>query len=403
MKLATSTGRVILTFALTATAAAEQPAGYAGFDDVHAMPFGRSDMTATVHEAAEGPRIYLIGGCDTDQVCFNPNTTMECYCSGLSSKTQYYSPDEDRYSITPADAPRPRYRHAAATLNGVIYLFGGRDVNDAVITEVDAYDVATNSWSTPCTWTGATSDLTAFTDGGTQIFVVGGWLPDYSAASSATLAFNPASCAFVTKATTPVAKGDIAAITVGGPGKELHFVVGGFYQDMCNGERTVASYNATADQWTVRSNLVLGRADMALGQIDDHIFAIAGESVNDECTRSIPVIDVERLDAGAGTVTGGGGSYSGAWAVEQSLPSTRFRFVGASHKAIYLFGGQRAWVDDLDGNGNGGFPVIGTTMVYRPNSTVDSGNGGNAAAAGPAAAVTGAVAVLALAASVLQF
>ena len=98
---------------------------------------------------------------------------------------------------------------------------------------------------------------------------------------------------------------------------------------------------------------------MALGQIDDHIFAIAGESVNDECTRSIPVIDVERLDAGAGTVTGGGGSYSGAWAVEQSLPSTRFRFVGASHKAIYLFGGQRAWVDDLDGNGNGGFPVIG--------------------------------------------
>lgn len=42
-------------------------------------------------------------------------------------------------------------------------------------------------------------------------------------------------------------------------------------------------------------------------------------------------------------------------------------------------------------------------MVYRPNSTVDSGNGGNAAAAGPAAAVTGAVAVLALAASVLQF
>lgn len=361
---------LVLAAIAPAAVANQSPAGYEGFSDVRTMPFARSDMSVTVvasdpagGDFANGPRFYLVGGCDTDQICYNPNSTEECYCGGLSNKTQYYQPLEDRYVTTPADAPRPRYRHAAAESNGVVYLFGGRTVTDTIIPEVDSYDIANDRWSTtPCTWAGATSDLTAFT-AGTKMFVAGGWLQDYSSASSETFEFNPDTCTFTARASMPVAKGDISSITVEKPtGEALHFVVGGFYQDFCNGEKTVASYSHVDDAWTNRADLVLGRADMALGEIDGHIFAIAGETVNEGCTRSVPVTDVERLDVGDGSAA----AYAGAWVVEQELPADRFRFGGASHdRAVYLFGGQGAWTDNLDGNGNGGFPVIATTMVYR--------------------------------------
>lgn len=50
----------------------------------------------------------------------------------------------------------------------------------------------------------------------------------------------------------------------------------------------------------------------------------------------------------------------------QSVPSGRFRFVGASYQStIYLFGGQGSYTDSLDGD-NGGFPVLSDVMVYSP-------------------------------------
>eukprot|EP00656_Telonema_subtile_P051430 TRINITY_DN6912_c0_g1_i6.p1 TRINITY_DN6912_c0_g1~~TRINITY_DN6912_c0_g1_i6.p1 ORF type:complete len:219 (+),score=52.73 TRINITY_DN6912_c0_g1_i6:80-736(+) len=79
---------------------------------------------------------------------------------------------------------------------------------------------------------------------------------------------------------------------------------------------------------------ILGRADMAVGSIGSHVFAIAGENPDSTCTSTNsgvadPVNDVERM------------TDAGQWAVEDPIPSDRFRFVAASfERTIYIFGGQ---------------------------------------------------------------
>lgn len=174
----------------------------------------------------------------------------------------------------------------------------------------------------------------------------------------------------------PTARGDVASISTEVSGRQYNFLIGGFSTDFCNGDSMVESYDKELDAWTVHSDLLLGRADMALGVIDSHIFVIGGETVNDECSRSVPVSDVERLDAGTVSSTGTE-AYTSKWEFEEDVPSTRFRFVGASYKrSIFLFGGQATYTDNLDGQ-NGGFPIENTTMLYVPaeyrNNSIGTG------------------------------
>lgn len=368
---------IAMTCAMIGDVAAQT---YVGFADVHEMPQSRSDMTVTSYQYGSEHRMYLMGGCNTHQVCINGI----CSC-GITNKSMYYSVNFDRYVTDVAEAPRARYRHAAIELGGVIYLFGGRDAADNVITQVDAYDINSNTWTTPCVWQAATSDLASFVladSSGNRIgYVTGGYEADYTP-SNATTVFNPQGCQFIPRAQMPFQKGDAVAIAVETENESAGFVVGGFSFDWCNGEDSVASYDPTSDTWTVRANLALGRADMALAVLNDHIFAIAGETPNADCSKAVPVTDVERLDAGNASAP-----YAGEWVVEQSIPSNRFRFIGATAgSTIYLFGGQGPWVDNIDGNGNGGFPVLNTTMTYSP-SLLPNGASRLAAIDGVAAAV----------------
>jgi len=353
-------------------------ATYVAFNDVHRMPLGRSDMTVSPVRVGGQMRMYMAGGCAADQICYDPSSTMECFCGMLTNSTHYFLPSENAYKAA-ADMPRERYRHAAAEVDGTIYLFGGRSLRDDVITQVDAYDTVTDTWSTPCSWGAAGSDNTAFVDG-SKIFLVGGWTADYAAPIGQLLEFDPAACTFTEKAPLPTPRGDVSSVSVGG----RHFVMGGFANgDFCNGSKVIESYVAASDSWTSHQELKLGRADMAVGHIESHVFAIAGETVNNMCSRSIPVPDVERLDAGDGD---GGHNYTADWVVEQEIGHDRFRFVATSFgTSIFLFGGQGAWTENIDGEGHGGFPIHDTALLYTPRLFGDGTNifDGNDAAAAP--------------------
>ena len=224
---------------------------------------------------ANGARIYLIGGCSADQICYDPTSHFGCVCQGLTNKTQYYVPDSNTYVTTCADAPRARYRHAAAELNGVIYLVGGRGANDShVVPEVDAYDIKQDTWSkSPCTWPSsmATSDNTAFTDGA-HIYLTGGYLGDYTPTAEL-LKFDPLTCTFTKLTSMASPRGDVSSFRYpkSAAGPERHFVIGGFGTDVCNPLKTVESYNVAADAWTSYPSLLLGRADMAVGFIKDTV------------------------------------------------------------------------------------------------------------------------------------
>jgi hypothetical protein len=151
------------------------------------MPIKRSDMTAVpVYDSFIEPRIYLFGGCISDQICqFDTakNISAGCYCSEITSICDYYLPETDAWSNQCASAPIPRYRHAWAKINDLIYLVGGRDVVDNLIQTIDIYNPVTNSWGTSFSWPNATSDLVAFGHG-SDLYLVGGYDQNYAALST---------------------------------------------------------------------------------------------------------------------------------------------------------------------------------------------------------------------------
>eukprot|EP00438_Fugacium_kawagutii_P032193 Skav209044 [mRNA] locus=scaffold2483:137216:137966:+ [translate_table: standard] len=93
------------------------------------MGMPRSDMTATTVADA----IYIIGGCSGDQTYTSAWGGMYS-CTAVTGETHKYTPADDSYAPL-RDAPVVRYRHAAAAVGSRIFLFGGRDQSDAIITQ----------------------------------------------------------------------------------------------------------------------------------------------------------------------------------------------------------------------------------------------------------------------------
>jgi hypothetical protein len=85
------------------------------------MPYAVSDMTATtfqddVFSDDNGPRIYINGGCVSNQLCdlTDPSAGLSgglfCYCTEITDRCLYFTPETDTW-FTCTSAPRKRYRH----------------------------------------------------------------------------------------------------------------------------------------------------------------------------------------------------------------------------------------------------------------------------------------------------
>ena len=241
---------------------------------------------------------------------------------------------------------------------------------DAVIKPVDVFNPRTNTWaSTPYIWAAAVSDLGAFTSG-SFIYIVGGWNAGYTPVATLTK-YDPATNNVTALAVMPGGgRGDIGVISVPDHSKgHRHYAVGGFSADTCNPLTTTEEYDIGTSEWITRKPLALARGDLALGVINDHMFAIAGETKDTDCNSttffpgtSIPVTDVERFDS-KGPL--------GKWVVEENVPAGRFRFVAASYQhRIYLFGGQGPLNTTTKPDPT--HHVLKTTMLYVPQSVADA-------------------------------
>ena len=104
-------------------------------DDI-TLPTGLSDMVANVH--SETNHIYITGGCNHSKG--NEYNTMisEYVCGSISDTMYVYDAKVNQFRIDlPTTLPTPRYRHAATLLNGYLWLFGGRDLEDTLVSTVD--------------------------------------------------------------------------------------------------------------------------------------------------------------------------------------------------------------------------------------------------------------------------
>lgn len=320
---------------LTATLAEEADLNYKIVWEVEKpMPYPVSDMSAT----RIGTKVYIVGGCAADQVRA-PWDNSSFFCQGLTDKCTIYDLETLLFTAC-ANAPRARYRHTATDVNGKVWLAGGRDVDDNIIQELDVYDPAANTWSTPAVWPNATSDLACFNDGtptGTTFYLLGGYTQDYTALAALSLVDTAKTLKdnnLAISAGVPMsqARGDIACAML----DDVAYVSGGWHHDSWTDPLEHAEkYDVSDAKWTRIADLSVGRADKAFAALNGRIFAIAGEH-NDNgqvvSGNSKPVDIVEVFS-----------ERTGKWQVDTKLDIPRFRFVAVSDptaRAIYLFGGQ---------------------------------------------------------------
>lgn len=317
-----------------------------------AMPTKRSDLTATT----VGDAIYLVGGCSNDQEwSVGAGGTGMYLCTGISKDTVKYLPRTDTYESLP-DAPRSRYRHAAAAVGSRVYVFGGCRIDDGIVEEIDVFDTQAGQWSTLAgLMTFATSDLSAFTYDG-RVYTLGGYgRPDYGA-SSRVMIFDPATEDWSIGPSMVQGRGDAAAALAGGRA----YALGGFHDDDWSfplGHLETLDPANPGMGWSVRRNMSVARGDKAVAVLHDLLHVVGGETKNAD-GHSVPLMDVEVYEAATDRWYNGG-----------SIPSHRFRFVAAAHgNSLFIFGGQGA-LSGSHGAAGSRYPVLDVVDEYEETRT----------------------------------
>merc|ERR1719253_1897360 len=152
-----------------------------------------TDSSDGAKEAAK-TRVILTGGCDSPEGNEERGDYFEC--GSLTNKV--YAFDPIRHSTFQAwngefeelaEMPRARARHASAVVDGRVCVYGGRNLTDALIAEVDCYDPAADAWSTPTALPAErqASDWTAFTAEDGRVHLVGGYDQGYAALDRVTV------------------------------------------------------------------------------------------------------------------------------------------------------------------------------------------------------------------------
>lgn len=102
------------------------------------LPKPLSDFSISFDETSQ--LVYIAGGCDAElgNVYVAEYETFTC----SSSSSVLYSFDRSTNSFeTLAPMPVARYRHGAVLINGKIWVLGGRDVADVLLSTVDVSTV----------------------------------------------------------------------------------------------------------------------------------------------------------------------------------------------------------------------------------------------------------------------
>jgi len=99
------------------------------------LPEALSDFTVVLDQ--ENRKAYLAGGCNSTE----GNRFVEDFgafvCESISSKMYIFDLESLDFTETTDPMPQMRYRHASVFANNQVWLVGGRDLEDLLISSVD--------------------------------------------------------------------------------------------------------------------------------------------------------------------------------------------------------------------------------------------------------------------------
>jgi N-acetylneuraminic acid mutarotase len=160
--------------------------------------------------------------------------------------------------------PTARRTGGAGVVGGIVYLVGG--YNGSQLNTVDAYNPATDSWSSKAPApTGGANVKVAVSNG--ILYAFGGDLGPSSVA-----AYDASTDSWSTKGPLPIIRNQPGVAVLNG----LIYLIGGFDQ---NGYLTANEvYDPSADAWSTDPQMPTARGDMVTGVVGNTIYAIGGDT-----------------------------------------------------------------------------------------------------------------------------
>jgi len=171
-------------------------------------------------------------------------------------------------------------------ISGTIYVVGGYGSGYAnVLGTVEAYDTATNTWTTKASLPVPTRRIngSAAVIGGT-IYVMGG-IPWYGGSSATLWAYDPATDTWTAKSPMPTARCGLVAVAVG----RLIYAIGGASGLYVS---KLEVYDPITDSWTAKTPMPTARVAHGAGCLDGSIFVMGGGVTGPALTSTVESYDV---------------------------------------------------------------------------------------------------------------
>ena len=246
-----------------------------------------------------------------------------------------YDPVSDTWT-TKSPIPTARSFAASGVINGKLYVVGGG--NPMPISQVDIYDPVTNSWSTASNpMLDPRSNVAAGVIDGI-LYVVGGDVFGVNASVNSLREYNPVTDSWVLKASMPTARQVLAVGVI----DEKLYAVGGL-QPCCTSLATLEVYDPGSNSWTTAAPLPVGKNQLVAGVIYGKLYAVTG----------IPTT------GGATNHTFGYDPTTNTWASRTPIPTERFAAsAGVIDGKLYVVGGSD------------GLSALTALEVYTPPQSV---------------------------------
>jgi N-acetylneuraminic acid mutarotase len=261
--------------------------------------------------------LYAIGGFSS---CCGPNGPF-----GALATVEAYDPATNTWT-TKTPMPTARGALAASIVNGVIYAIGGGN-GSTVFATVEAYDPTTNTWNTKTSMptpraihngTGVVNGI-IYAFGGIDICCPGIGL-------NTAEAYDPMTNTWTTKTPMPTARFDQPTAVV----NNVLYVVGG--TESCCPEvntATVEAYDPKLDPWTTKTPMPTARGGLATAVVNGILYAMGGNV--DSCCPENVTATVEAYNPTTDT-----------WTTKAPMPTARwgiYNGTGVVNGIIYAIGG----------------------------------------------------------------
>ena len=195
--------------------------------------------------------------------------------SGMMASTHVYDPESDSWA-TKASLPTSRIFLSACVVNDKIYLVGGESSpSNQAIGKNEVYDPVANSWTTGAPLlTPVCGQVSAAIDN--KIYVLGGHAD--SGTTNLNQVYDTVTDTWTNKTTMPNAIEFAAGgATSGVNASKMIYVFGGSSSSESALDYTQV-YDPQNDSWMAGSPMPTGRNNLAVGVVEERLFAIGGLS-----------------------------------------------------------------------------------------------------------------------------